>query len=249
MKRNNWTREETILAFELYCRTSFGRMHQHNPEIIALSEAIKRTPSSVALKLCNFAALDPSLPQKGASHGSRMDQIVWDEFSSHLDKLIEVAEGIKIAFNLPSMIEEKNEQPSEPVETEKYSTVKTRVGQRFFRSMILSTYDSKCCLTGINFPEILVASHIVPWSQDKAQRLNPRNGLCLNVMHDKAFDTGLMSFDDDYQVIFSKKLKDAPIKAGLDFLLATEGVKISLPKRFLPDKSFLKHHRLFNRFE
>ena len=249
MKRINWTKEETILAFELYCRTSFGRMHQRNPEVIALSKAINRTPGSVALKLCNFAALDPSLPQKGASHGSRMDQVVWNDFSTQLDKLIEVAEEIKLGLNLPPLPEETIELPTEQAETDKFSTVKIRIGQRFFRAIILSTYDSKCCLTGISFPEMLVASHIVPWSKDKTQRLNPRNGLCLNVMHDKAFDTGLISFDDDYQVILSKKLKGAPEKSGFDFLLRTEGTKIRLPKRFLPDKSFLRCHRQFNKFE
>jgi predicted restriction endonuclease len=227
-------------------------MHKGNPEIIALAKAINRTASSVALKLCNFAHLDPSLSQKGASHGSRLDKVIWDEFSPHLENLIMSANEIRSNLNLPLTADETPEfsgEISETSETDRISTVKTRVGQNFFRSMVLSTYESKCCLTGIGVSEILVASHIVPWSQDKNLRLNPRNGLCLNVMHDKIFDLGLMSFDDDYRAIFSKKLKDANIKTGLDFLLNTEGIKIQLPKRFLPDKSLIQRHRQSNNFE
>jgi len=247
-RNNNWTREETIIAFELYCRTPFGRMHKGNPEIIELASSINRTPSAVALKLCNFAHLDPSLAQKGASHGSKQDRIIWDEFASDLESLIEASQLIKAKLNMPVEYE-IDEQIDQKRETDRLSTVKTRVGQRFFRSMILSSYDTKCCVTGIGLSELLVASHIIPWSVDKDHRLNPRNGLCLNVMHDKVFDLGMMSLDDDYRVIFSNKIKDITAKSGLGFLLRTEGQKIMLPKRFLPDMTLIKKHRMNNGFE
>ena len=48
------------MAFRLYCRTPFGKLHQHNPEIVALARALGRTASAVGMKACNFASLDPA---------------------------------------------------------------------------------------------------------------------------------------------------------------------------------------------
>src|SRR4051794_12218506 len=85
-----WTREELILAINLYCKLPFGRLHQRNPKIIELSNLIERTPGSVAYKLVNFASFDPSLKArgiKGASNASKLDKEIWNEFSSHWDIL------------------------------------------------------------------------------------------------------------------------------------------------------------------
>ena len=71
-----WTREELILAINLYCKLPFGRLHRANPDIIHLAKLIHRTPSAVALKLVNFASFDPSLRArgiKGASNASKLD--------------------------------------------------------------------------------------------------------------------------------------------------------------------------------
>jgi putative restriction endonuclease len=54
MERRNWTRNELIVAFNLYCRTPFGRIDRRNPEIIALAAALDRTPSAVSWKLANL---------------------------------------------------------------------------------------------------------------------------------------------------------------------------------------------------
>jgi hypothetical protein len=61
MMRENWNREELIVAFNLYCKIPFERITSRNPEIINLAKIIGRTPSAVALKLVNFARLDPEL--------------------------------------------------------------------------------------------------------------------------------------------------------------------------------------------
>ena len=63
MKRG-WTRDELLVAFNLYCKTPFGRLHQRNPEIIRLASALGRTPSALAMKLVNFASLDPASATK-----------------------------------------------------------------------------------------------------------------------------------------------------------------------------------------
>ena len=85
-----WTRDELILAINLYCKLPFGRLHKFNPEIIKLANLIGRTPSSVALKLVNFASLDPSLRARGiegAANASKLDGEIWSEFYNHWNTL------------------------------------------------------------------------------------------------------------------------------------------------------------------
>jgi predicted restriction endonuclease len=84
-------------------------------------------------------------------------------------------------------------------------TTKRRINQHFFRKMVLSNYDEACTICNLNYPALLVASHIIPWSKDREARLNPHNGLCLCSIHDKAFDRGLISLDGDLRVIISKE--------------------------------------------
>ena len=64
--------------------------------------------------------------------------------------------------------------------------------------MVLSNYDSKCAITGIDIPQLLYASHIIPWSQNENERLNPENGICLSALYDKAIDKGLIGLNNKY---------------------------------------------------
>ena len=78
-----WSREETILAFELYCRTPFSKISQTNPEIIALAGLLGRTPGSVGLKMANLAHYDPEVRRRdlsGMSHGSKLEEEICNEF-------------------------------------------------------------------------------------------------------------------------------------------------------------------------
>lgn len=127
---------------------------------------------------------------------------------------------------------------------EKERIVKTRVNQSDFRQRVLASYNEKCCITGIEIHSLLVASHIVPWSENKQERLNPKNGLCLNSIHDKAFDRGLITITNDFRVklsayILSKK-KDLNIQK---FFLSYENQTIIFPDRFLPSIQFLEYHQ------
>ncbi len=65
------------------------------------------------------------------------------------------------------------------VETEIVTSVKQRRHQNFFRRIVLRSHNNRCCVIGNPIPELLRASHIVPWSQFVDERLNPRNGLCV----------------------------------------------------------------------
>lgn len=128
--------------------------------------------------------------------------------------------------------------------TDREVRTKRRVGQEIFREILLDIYDSKCCLTGIEVPEVLRASHIIPWSECVKTRLNPENGLCLSATYDAAFDKHLISFDEDYRLILSPTLKEHYTSdAFRTHFLNFEGTAISLPSIYKPSQKFLKIHR------
>jgi putative restriction endonuclease len=242
-ERRNWSREELIVAFNLYCKIAFSKINYRHPLIIKLAEAIDRTPSAVAWKLVNFASLDPSLTQrgiKGATNTGKLDKIVFQEFTNNWDDLAFESEVLlqKFLSSERAFEEDIDFGPGKEVIRE----VKLRVNQSFFRSTILSSYDFSCCITGINLPELLVASHIVPWSRDEKNRLNPQNGLCLNNLHDKAFDKGLITFDSNFNFTVSSGLKNKKEDFIKNFFLEFEGKPIKLPRRFIPDEKFLTYH-------
>ena len=202
--RNNWTREETLLALNLYCKIPFGKMHSRNPLIANLANLINRTPSAVALKLCNLASIDPDLPRKGMGNYSKKDKEIWDEFYSNRENLFFQSEEL-LAKLMKKPVEEISDASFDNLpqgETERQATIKTRINQSLFRKMVLISYDNQCCITGIKASQLLIASHIAPWAKDKENRLNPRNGLCLNALHDKAFDCGLISLSDKFELLF-----------------------------------------------
>ena len=236
----SWTREELILAINLYCKTPFGKIHYRNPKIIELANVLGRSHGSVSYKLANFASIDPSLERKGASNYSKLDKETWEEFFNDWDKMAFESEQ-KLIKIYGESINLENEQ-NIPEGKTKESIVKTRVNQSFFRQMILTSYDSKCCITGLPIKELLVASHIIPWSQNSKTRLDPQNGLCLNSLHDKAFDQGYITINTSYQVVISSKLEDFD-QDKVKLITNYKGVNIKLPHRFLPKQEYLNYHR------
>ncbi|AGG05890.1 HNH endonuclease [Dehalococcoides mccartyi] len=250
MVNRNWTREETILAFSLYCQTPFGRIHSNNPQVRLLASKLDRTPSAVSMKMCNFGRFDPALKSRNVSglcNGSKIDQIIWDEFSHDNESLIFEAAKIQEALTGTPISEEidLSDLPDLPEGDEKERIVFARVNQHFFRKVLLSSYDSKCCITGLNVPELLVASHIKPWqvSDSKTERTKPSNGLLLNALHDKAFDRGYISVDTNYRIMVSSKLAEYNSSdICRDWLLSFKGKQIFLPDRFVPEQRFLEYH-------
>ncbi len=247
-----WTKDELVLAINLYCKLPFGKMHSRNEEIKNLAEIIGRTPSSIALKLGNFASFDPTLKErgiKGASNASKLDKLVWDEFYNNWDAALIESEKL-LAKMQHTTIEKINKIDIKDLQKEgldKERLIKTRINQSIFRTMILATYDNTCCITGINNPELLIASHIVPWSKDQKNRLNPTNGLCLNALHDRAFDKWLITISaKDYTIKVSSKLKKKTISKSIEEnFIKIEGEKINLPDKFLPSREQLKIHNDF----
>ncbi len=130
-----------------------------------------------------------------------------------------------------------------PLGKEREAIIKQRVNQNFFRSTILSSYNLKCCITGLSITDFLVASHIIPWAKDDKNRLNPHNGLCLNSIHDKAFDRGFITVTADYKIKISKYFDDYNKEnAVADLFLKYKNQSIILPHKFSPSKEFLEYH-------
>jgi putative restriction endonuclease len=220
-----------------------------NVKVIELAALLGRKVGSASLKLANFARLDPALQArniKGLSHGSKGEIEVWVEFSEDPEML--VFESTKLlADKLGSSIEEVaeiKESDLPPAGLEREALVKLRVNQTYFRNRVLSAYEYRCCVTGLTNRILLTASHIVPWAKDPKNRLNPRNGLCLNPLHDRAFDRHLMWVDANFRVKFSPQLNRAPASStrSLDWLLSFEGRQLQLPEQFKPDAELLSKH-------
>ncbi|MBN1116676.1 MAG: HNH endonuclease [Bacteroidales bacterium] len=242
-----WTRDELILAINLYCKLPFGKLHSHNPQVIHLSELINRTPSSVAYKLVNFASLDPSLKArgiKGASNASKLDKAIWEEFYNNWEELPYESELLLSKIeDKPIEIVSNIDINDLPVGKTRERVVKVRINQSFFRSSILASYNNTCCITGLNQSELLIAGHIKPWSEDEKNRLNPRNGIAINALHDKAFENGLITITPEYKIkVSSILLKQKRIEIIEKYFLQYENKDIYLPSRFLPDVEFLKYH-------
>lgn len=240
MSGRRWSENELIIAFALYCQFEFGKIHHRNPKIIEVSNKIDRTPSALSMKMANFASLDPAIIESGRSglgNASKKDEKIWNEFHNDWESAIEKADELLDNDFLTEEIE------PDYCSEDKITETKVRRRQSFFRNSILSSYKESCCISGLNYSKFLVASHIKPWSDDKKNRLNPRNGLCLSVLYDKAFDLGLISITPDYIVCISNQLKE---KATDQFskrnLHSIEEKKISLPEKFLPSKAFLEYH-------
>jgi putative restriction endonuclease len=249
MKRRLWTKEELILALNLYLKLPFGKLHRGTPEIIHLASLIDRTPSSVAMRLSNFASVDPYHQKrgvKGLPGGKKQVEPIWDEFINNREDLLFESERILAELENKN-IETKFANELSDIENltgeNKIREVKTRVNQNVFRQIVMANYIGKCAITGIDIPEFLVASHIIPWSKNEKERLNPENGLCLSSLYDKAFDKGFIGITTDYKIIVSKELKKNENKSYYDqFFGKLKNRNINLPERYYPRKEFLEYH-------
>ncbi len=252
--RTGWTRQQLLVAFSLYCQMPFGKMHSRNPEIIKYAELIGRTPSALAMKLTNIASLDPAITstgRKGLEGASATDKTMWEEMQADWGRFaVETQQALSFFGGITKFESEtKADDTSASDEAVDYTgsnktlQTTTRIGQDFFRRAVLSAYDYRCCITGLAVPRLLVASHIVPWRVDAKNRLNPRNGLCLSMLHDKAFDVGIITISEDMTVHVSQKHATGADHFFKLALLAYDGKPIALPEKFRPHVDFLARHR------
>lgn len=247
--RKLWTRDELILSLNLYLKLPFGKLHSGTPEIIHLANLIGRTAGSVAMRLNNFANVDPFHQQRGIaglSGGKKQVEPIWKEFIDNKDELLFESERI-LAEKEHKTIEDKFSDVLKGVEhlkgEYKVREVKTRVDQNVFRQIVIANYSGKCAISGIDIPDLLVASHIVPWSKNEEERLNPENGICLSPLYDRAYDKGYISINENLEILLSNDLK-MKSKEGYHrkYFSSLAGSKIILPKKYYPKKDFLQFH-------
>jgi hypothetical protein len=253
-----WTREHLLIALNLYCKLPFGQFHDTNPLIVEVAKKMGRSAGSLEMMLNNFASVDPVQQARGIrglpgiakkaeaqwheyfenlpTLGLESEQLLHDLFTADDSKEVSLLAGDKAEF-VPS------KTPDGP--TEIMANRKVRRGQNFFRDTVLSAYGVRCCISGINVPRLLIASHIKPWGKFPEVRLEPRNGLCLSTLHDAAFDSGLITLDEKLNVVLSKRLKKFfPQPALEQSFVPFEGQRIHLPNKLAePSQDFLGYHR------
>ncbi len=252
-----WTRDELLVALNLYHKLTFGQLHARQPSIVALADKLERGTNSVAMKLCNFASLDPALKLRGIrglEGASALDRETWTEFHNNLNEMVPTSEealrklfGADESSELEVLPREgvrvRKRPPTGPTET--IASVKLRRGQDYFRDAVLNNFGGRCGVSQLAVRELLIASHILPWGSHVAERLNVRNGLSLSRLHDAAFDQGLITFDDNLRMVVSPRLKAAlPQRAVAENFGAYAGEQLHLPDdAALPESAFLAEHR------
>lgn len=242
----NWTREETLIVFNHYWHIPFGSLDKNNPDIIELAIRMQRTPSSVSMKMCNLANQDPAVHQKGLAHVTKLDKQIWEEYLISPEDIIfesEVAVSSLGGHTVEERASIEQDLTDFPEGEERDRKIKTRTNSDFFRRMVFSAYRNRCCVTGLEMRSLLNACHIIPWSENIQGRLDPRNGLCMNVLHHKAFDLGLMTVLPTGIVKVSRRLIEvAHSSERAAFVVECDGQEIDTPERFYPGQEFLEYH-------
>jgi putative restriction endonuclease len=258
---DNWTRDQLLVAFNLYCRIPFSKTKATNPSVIQIANLIGRSPAAVAMKLGNFGSFDTALRTKGIrglSGASKGDLSIWEEFNQSWEKLSIESELAtdrlqsstrdkplnstikRIGKAYPSRFEKILTGPSEAARE-----VKVRLHQRFFRDAVLASYRVSCCVCSNRIPQLLTAAHIIPWEAREDLRANPRNGLCLCSLHHNAFDCGFWTIDESYEIKLSTELVAyLPSKTLEENFVRYENAQICMPDKFWPAKDFLGYHRV-----
>ena len=252
-----WTHDELLVALNLYHKLTFGQLHARQPIISALAQKLDRSANRVAMKLVNFASLDPVVKlrgKKGLDGTSELDRVVWREFHENIAEAVPASEeALRVLFG-PCTETEIEVSPKKGIllhrsapsgHTETIGTVKQRRGQEYFREVVLNNFAGRCGVTGLAVRELLIASHILLWGNHETERLNVRNGLCLSRLHDAAFDRGLISFDDDLRLLLSPRLqKELPQRAVAENFGSYAGEALLLPPDAItPESVFLDTHR------
>lgn len=246
-----WTREETIIAFNLYCKIPFNRCNKSHPLVVKYSKIIGRTPDALNMKIGNIGRLDPDLKKKGITglgHGAKAEEEVWNEFYGNPEQLAFESERLIAKFSNATIEDSLQIDLSNlPEGADREVVIKQRVNQSFFRSAVMGSYDYRCCISGISLPSLVEACHIVDWAEDKVNRTNPKNGLCLNSFFHKAYDNYLISITPVFKIVISEELIGNILEEStLDYIKQFDGKDIHLPDRFVPSKDLLDiHHQKF----
>lgn len=245
----DWTRNELVLALDLYYRAGVRR-DGNDQAVQELASAIGRTQHSVAMKLHNFEALDPNISKKALENTSRLDSIIFENFSRRTDLLHDEADKIRIKLSEAGQLADpQTEEELRRIQGGSYhvedreATTRVRRGQAAFAKAIKDNYGSACAICGIELSALLVASHIKPWADDPDHRLDPANGICLCVLHDRLFDEGLITLSPELTVVVARDLRTARAKGVQEIVAGIEGTRLKAPASSPPGELMLDYHR------
>lgn len=247
MAKNIWTREQLIMALNVYCKIPFKDVKEWHPIIQKYAPLIGRSAVALKMKVGNFGRFDPILKAQGIvglSNGSKGEEPVWNEFWDNPEKLAFESERL-FAERAGKTIEEFEELDERdlPKGKERETVIRQRVNQSFFREAVLTSYLNKCCITGIGNTPLLEACHISGWAEDENNRTNPKNGLCMTPTFHRAYDKYLIAVSPDYEITISEQM----IEKTLDeqtrrFLASLQHKKIMMPEKFAPERDLLAQH-------
>lgn len=122
-------------------------------------------------------------------------------------------------------------------ETEQQAITKVRIGQGYFKELLLNKYSCKCALCDIHTPQLLIASHIKAWSNSSdTEKLDENNGLLLCAHHDALFDKHLISFENTGELIVSPSISEEEyVSLNIDLIPS-----LSLTDEMIP---YIEEHR------
>lgn len=243
-KNNAWTREQLIMALNVYCKIPFKDVKEYHPIIQKYAPLIGRSATALKMKVGNFGHFDPVLREKGIkglSNVSKADEAIWNEFWNNPEELAYESEKLFAEAENKTIDEHaKIDTFNIPQGREREIIVKQRVNQSFFREVVLCAYLNQCCITGITNAAMLEACHISSWAEDEHNRTNPRNGLSMNPLFHRAYDKYLMAITPDHKIIISERLiGNAKDEAFVYYLKSIQGREIIMPEKFSPDKDLL----------
>jgi hypothetical protein len=194
----------------------------------------------------DFGAFDPALAQKGISglrHVGKADKAIWEEFYGNWDVLVRESQRIMQRLGTGPQVAAAVDPFRIPDgDIERRGMTKQRVYQDFFRRSVLASYNLLCCVCQRDLQPMLIASPIVPWAVDTKNRLNPENGLCLCLLHDGAFDCGLLTITGTLVARVGRTAKSGNSLFVRQTIVDFDDKPIQRPRRFLPRSEFLDWH-------
>ena len=242
-----WTREDTMIAFNLYCKLPFRDSTRDSKLVEEYAEILKRTPGSLILKIGDLGRLDCELKKysnTADTYGVKLDREIWNEFLHNPMQFVFDSEKL-IARITGSSIKDVAGVDDEnlPKGCYRKDTLRRKIGFSFFRKVVLSSYNNTCCVSGVRNPLLVEACHITEWDDDENKIVNPRNGLCLNYFMHKAYDRKLMSVSPDYKIHISERMKMSAMREDFrTYLTSIDNRHILLPDRFSPSREMLSIH-------
>jgi len=242
MANRLWTKEEFVLTLDLYFRMPFGQISKGNPDIIKMADLINRTPSSVAMRLCNYAHCDPELRERGVyglAGGYKQCLPYWEKYSSRRGDLS--SEAIKCKKKI---IESAYDNDDAYSHVSEWDNLVNELYDYKFQSVVKKNYHGRCAISGLKTPQLLCGCHIVPISEGETDTLDASNGIFLNLLYARTYVEGLIGIDKDYKIHISSALKDYQFDKGYYSLFKKyEGASLGINDVAIkPNVDFLEWH-------